>query len=82
MKFEMVYFGAIDIWNRDQVAKWFAYGYTAVGLQILKVSCHLVNVDLHFFFFTFNLFVEEKKPCMYGWVLIEKYSWIFMTLTQ
>lgn len=50
MKFEMVYFGAIDNWNRDQVAKWLAYGYTAVGLQILKVSYHLVNVDLHFFY--------------------------------
>ena len=67
MKFEMVYFGAIDIWNRDQVAKWFAYGYTAVGLQILKVSCHLVNVDLHFFFLHLIYLLKKRNHvCMDG----------------
>ena len=32
--YHQVYFGAIDNWNRDQVAKWLALPY---GLQILKV---------------------------------------------
>ena len=50
-----------------------------LGCKSSRFACHLVNVDLQIFV-PMDLFFGEKKLCMYVWMLIGKYSWIFMTL--